>query len=156
MGSKTLVSSNSESGKVFISYSHEDAYFIAPVVKLVRGLKKGLVFQDTTDIAPGSKWQAVLDEEIQACGVFLLFWCFHTSESPEVKKEWRLALQNDKCIWPLLLDKTKLPAELSEFEWIDMTEFADHPERDSQEVLIGMDNSPRMAGLIMDLLDKII
>jgi TIR domain len=108
----------SENINVFVSYSHADAALVAPVVKLLR-TNKSLVFQDLDDIQPGKKWRNEIAKALAESHLVVVFWCGHASQSNEISKEWKAAIEQKKDILPLLLDATPLPPELGEFQWID-------------------------------------
>jgi hypothetical protein len=46
---------------IFISYSHQDADLVKPVVGLLRGTMD-LVYQDLDNIKPGGKWRRVVSQ----------------------------------------------------------------------------------------------
>ena len=108
----------SQSTNVFVSYSHADASLVAPVVKLLR-VNKSLVFQDVDDIQPGKRWRSEIAKGITKSHLVVVFWCNHASQSAEVSKEWKAAIEQEKDLLPLLLDATPLPSELGQFQWID-------------------------------------
>lgn len=103
---------------IFVSYSHQDVGLVQPVVRLLRATED-LVFQDLDSIKPGRKWRREIEEALYAAQLFVLFWCYHSSRSAEVKKEYELALTTGKDVLPVLLDTTPLPEPLSEFQWVD-------------------------------------
>ncbi len=111
---------------VFISYSRADESRIAPVVKLVRSLRDDLVFQDVQDILPGERWEDALLTALHGSSVVIVFWCEHAAASTYVEKEWAVAVEEGKKIIPLLLDNTKLPGPLSQYQWIDLRSFGIH------------------------------
>ena len=117
---------------VFLSYSHADASLVAPVVKLLR-VNKSLVFQDIDRIRPGKKWREEIADALAEAQLVVVFWCAHASRSDEVAREWKTAIEQRKDLLPLLLDATPLPAELSEYQWIDFrgTVGANHIHIDS-------------------------
>lgn len=108
----------SQSTNVFVSYSHADASLVAPVVKLLR-VNKSLVFQDIDGIQPGKRWRSEIAKGLAESHLVVVFWCDHASRSDEMSKEWKVAIQQEKDLLPLLLDATPLPPELGEFQWID-------------------------------------
>ena len=108
----------SQSTNVFVSYSHADASLVAPVVKLLR-VNKSLVFQDIDGIQPGKRWRSEIAKGLAESHLVVVFWCDHASRSNEVSKEWKVAIQQEKDLLPLLLDATPLPPALGEFQWID-------------------------------------
>ena len=103
---------------VFVSYSHDDAGLVTPVVKLLR-LNNALVFQDLDSIELGKKWREQAGRALEEAHLVVVFWCVHSSHSSEVESEYKSALNTGKDLLPVLLDATPLPAELSEFQWID-------------------------------------
>lgn len=103
---------------VFVSYSHDDVALVTPIVKLLR-LNKTLIFQDMDSIELGRRWREQASRALAEARLIVLFWCVHSSRSSEVESEYRSALKTGKDLLPVLLDATPLPAELSEFQWID-------------------------------------
>ena len=103
---------------IFISYSHQDASLVKPVVGLLRATKD-LVFQDGDSIRPGNRWREQMEEALHVAHLVILFWCYHSSRSTEVRKEYEFALSTGKHMLPVLLDKTPLPEQLNEFQWVD-------------------------------------
>ncbi|MEP7317696.1 MAG: toll/interleukin-1 receptor domain-containing protein [Panacibacter sp.] len=104
---------------VFISYSRDDTSLINPVVKLVRALRKDLVFQDVDSIKAAELWEPQLQKALDDSKIMILFWCKHSAKSTYVKKEYKEAIKNKKSVLPLLLDGTKLPADLKAYQFID-------------------------------------
>jgi TIR domain len=107
---------------IFVSYSHQDAGLVKPVVGLLRATKD-LIFQDVDAIMPGSRWRPQIEEALDVAHLIVLFWCCHSSRSAEVRKEYESALSTGKDVLPVLLDATPLPKELSEFQWVDFRQF---------------------------------
>jgi hypothetical protein len=105
--------------RIFVSYSRTDAWIVLPLVELLR-VTGDSIFRDADGIPPGSRWRAVLTAAIDGCETFLLFWCCHSSASPEVKKEFDQAIEGKKTIVPVLMDETPLTPELAEFQAIDV------------------------------------
>lgn len=112
--------------EVFISYSREDANSIAPIVKLVRAMKKNLVFQDIQSIEPGKRWEPQLLNALNQAQIVIVFWCQHAEKSDYVRKEYKIAIKDNKDVLPLLLDDTDLPKALSAYQWIDLREAQFH------------------------------
>lgn len=106
--------------EVFISYSHEDASRIQPIVDLIRTLKAGSVFQDSRSIQAGKEWEPQLLSALQRASCVVVFWCEHSATSEYVKKEYERAVSDRKDVLPLLLDDTELPSPLAAYQWIDL------------------------------------
>ncbi len=109
---------SNQTTNVFVSYSHTDAPLVAPVVKLLRA-NKSLVFQDVDSIQPGKMWRNEIAKGLAESDMVVVFWCTHASDSDEVCREWKAAIEQKKDLLPLLLDATPLPPELGDFQWID-------------------------------------
>jgi hypothetical protein len=107
--------------RLFVSYSHHDASLVAPVVRLLRSTND-FVFLDSDSIKPGHRWAGAIAEAIEGASLVVVFWCLHSSESPQVESEYRSAVQAQKDVLPVLLDSTPVPPVLSEFQWIDFRE----------------------------------
>src|SRR5262245_69363 len=103
---------------IFVSYSHQDIGLVQPVVRLLRATED-LVFQDLDSIKPGRKWRREIGGALYAAHLVVLFWCYHSSRSAEVRREYELALTTGKDVLPVLLDTTPLPEQLNEFQWVD-------------------------------------
>jgi hypothetical protein len=106
---------------VFISYSREDSDIIDPVVQFVRALRNSPVFRDIDNIIAGKKWEPQLMEALTDASLVIVFWCEHSATSSYVQKEYKFAIEHDKDILPVLLDKTKMPKDLSAFQAIDLS-----------------------------------
>ena len=117
---------------VFISYSHEDSSLIAPVVALIKTLRKDLVFHDVQDINAGKLWEPQLNKALMDANLVIVFWCKHSAVSDYVEKEYKFAIENTKDILPLLLDDSKLPGVLSAYQYIDVSKSISHPEAAKQ------------------------
>jgi hypothetical protein len=113
-------SSATISAEVFISYSSEDRDILAPIVQIVRAMKKGSVFQDYASIMPGERWRERLMEAIRRAKTVIVFWCEHSAASEYVREEYEAGIESQKEIIPILLDDTKLPERLSTYQWIDL------------------------------------
>ena len=111
--------------RVFISYSHEDRKFVAPIVRLLAAMRSD-VFLDSTSIEPGSLWFDSISDAITRSDVVVVFWCAHARDSTWVQAEYELGLRLNKRLMPLLLDDTSLPTSLSLFESISFRAIGVH------------------------------
>ncbi len=94
---------------VFISYSHIDVEIVSPIVKLISTMRADLVFQDTLRITAGKPWEYQIIDALKQSDIIIIFWCEHSCNSEEIKKEYQFAIENKKDVLPLLLDRTRLP-----------------------------------------------
>ena len=85
--------------EVFVSYSSQDREAIAPIVQLIRAMKRGLVFQDYVSILPGERWHARVLDAIRQATTLVVFWCEHAAASAHVREEYTAGIWNAKpCI----------------------------------------------------------
>ncbi len=135
---------SSEPARTFVSYSHDDAALVTPVVRLLR-VQNPDVFQDVDSIRPGKKWRSEIEAAITGATLLIVFWCRHAKESTEVEAEWRAALRLEKDLLPILLDATPLADELADYEWINFQGLAGaghrHKEPSPSTAQISKDNS---------------
>jgi hypothetical protein len=117
-------SSRRTSNVVFVSYDHDDARLIHPIVDAV-GLGGSRVFLDRR-IAPGEQWRDTIDRTISECSKVVVFWCCHSARSPEVNREIALAVDAGKPIVPYLLCREPVNELLSRYQWIDASDTVNH------------------------------
>jgi hypothetical protein len=106
------------SRKFFASYSRNDDGIVSRICDLLRFGGTPL-FRDQESIQPGERWQAILEENLQASECVLVFWSVNSASSQAVRDEYERAIGLDKDVAPLLLDDTALPDELGCYERID-------------------------------------
>ena len=105
--------------KIFISYSRKDKEIISPLVEIMRSTNAN-VFRDTDNLKPGDNWKIKIDDALENCQTFMIFWCIHSACSSPVFEEMNLALKLNKRIIPILIDDTELHPSLASFQWIDL------------------------------------
>lgn len=105
--------------RLFVSYSREDRAIVGPLVSFLR-VADQQIFRDMDSIPPGDRWRAVLARTIDRCETVLVFWCRHASESACVREEYTRAIGRQKKLVPVLLDDSRLPSELAQFQAIDL------------------------------------
>ena len=101
--------------RAFLSYSSTDR---VEVLKYAYALKAARIsfFQDLLDIKAGSEWEKRLNEEIDECDLFLLFWSSNAARSEWVLRETLRALarrdaSSDEVpdITPIILEGPPVP-----------------------------------------------
>jgi hypothetical protein len=105
--------------RIFVSYSRKDFALVNPLVRLLM-VADNRLFQDVRDIEPGRRWRAVITMAVKSCDKMLLFWCAHSSNSLEVEREYAGAIEHRKILVPVLLDDTRLPNRLTEYQAVDL------------------------------------
>jgi hypothetical protein len=78
-------------GKVFPSYSHQDAVVVAQIAAAAQTLGHEYL-RDVDRLRAGQDWQRELERYIEQADVFQLFWSPASMMSPHVHHEWDYAL----------------------------------------------------------------
>ena len=78
-------------GKVFPSYSHQDAVVVAQIAAAAQTLGHEYL-RDVDQLRAGQDWQRELERYIEQADVFQLFWSPASMMSPHVQHEWDYAL----------------------------------------------------------------
>jgi hypothetical protein len=105
--------------RVFASYSRRDAPLVQHLVSLLRAVDTG-VFLDEQSIDAGTEWRAEIVSALEQCETLLVFWCEHSAQSEEVRKEYLLAISFQKRIVPVLIDLAAMPRELGRYQAVDL------------------------------------
>lgn len=97
--------------RVFISYAREDGRLVEK--RLLPFLKKiGIdTWRDRDSLVPGQEWMAGLREGVDSSDYFLVVVSKNAANSAYVKDELHLAINSDKTILPVVVDKSD-PAAL--------------------------------------------
>jgi hypothetical protein len=77
--------------RIFASYSHKDRKVVRYLATAARALGDDFII-DADVLRSGEDWQARLDELIGRADAFQLFWSSHSMRSPQVQREWTVAL----------------------------------------------------------------
>jgi hypothetical protein len=102
-------------GRAFLSYASADR---PEVLKRAQALSAvGIAFfQDILSLEPGERWERRLNEEIDRCDLFLLFWSNAAARSEWVKREIDFALARQDAvaceepdITPIILEGPPVP-----------------------------------------------
>ena len=116
--------------KIFLSYSSFDREFVKEIRTLlcsaIDEFNKGklrsrdLIFFDEESLTPGDQWKEEIDKAISDCEKMYVFWSRNSAASPEVKREYRLAIEQSKRVVPVLIDRTSLPKKLADLHSINL------------------------------------
>jgi hypothetical protein len=112
-----------------ISYSRHDQPQIRAIVSLLKTALRDIekaVFWDG-DFEPGDAWFEQIKEHIDAAQQLFVFWCWHSANSEQVRRELTYALSRQKRVVPVLLDSTALSLELASIHGIDLRAAVVHP-----------------------------
>lgn len=89
---------------IFISYSRQDKKIVNQYVESLRK-QDFVVWQDVSNISAGEKWQQAIFDAIEQSAAMLVFWTQAASLSDAVKSEIDHAIQHNKTIIPIWLEK---------------------------------------------------
>ena len=95
------------------------------LVKAVNSELERAVYWDE-DFEPGEPWFEQLKKYIDTAPKLFVFWCEHSAESAQVRREFLYALAQHKKVIPVLLDDTVLAAELAPIHGIDLRPAVSH------------------------------
>ena len=105
--------------KVFISYSKKDEDIVKVLENLIY-ITGNIPDRDERFLEPGDDWAKIINEHINNCSTFLVFWCRHSGDSFYVNYEISIAEQYSKRIVTVKLDDYTLPEKLSQYHYIDL------------------------------------
>jgi hypothetical protein len=115
-------------GLVFVCYAREDQDFALRLAKTVkeRGVR---VWVDQWDIPASADWDHSIDEALFSCDRFLIVLSQSAVGSNEVRTELRTAIDEKKCIVPVLLQQCRIPRALRLTQHIDFISAAPDDEK---------------------------
>lgn len=104
---------NLKGQRIFISYSRADRQRVAGLASLLEALEHH-VFVDQRSIRPGKRWQEMLEQELGAADVLLVFWTRHAARSDWVRREYESFETRfpDRPLVPVIGDTTPLAKAL--------------------------------------------
>lgn len=123
-----------------ISYSRVDQPQVRALVSLLtaslRDVERAVFWDEQFD--PGEPWFEQLKAHIDASPQLFVFWCAHARTSPEVRREFRYALEKKKRVVPVLLDDTPLADELAAIHGIDLRSAVRHGQAPHRSIAVGI------------------
>ena len=111
---------------IFLSHNWKDKQVIEQFDQsLIKVFGRENVFYDSWNIQPGDGIIGKMEEGMQSCKYFLFFVSANSLSSPMIKLEWQNALmrtaKNDTIKFiPIRIDKSDVPALLTQTVWIDL------------------------------------
>jgi hypothetical protein len=110
-------------GKIFLSYARSDGRIACDFFLLALQNAGYRVWRDLDNLAGGdSPWQKI-EETIRGFDAVLLFVTQGALDSPNVEREWKIAMNLQKRIIPLRLQQVAVPTELvAKYTFRDITD----------------------------------
>ena len=127
---------------VFISYAHEDKEFVRNLYAQIKN--SGLPVWYDESLLPGLEWQVVINDNIQECLSFVVVMSPNSQKSKPVSEEIQLALEQNKPIYPILL-QGECFRELAHIQYSDAQGFKDNkaPQQLIKELRKPLSNNKR-------------
>jgi len=107
-------------GKVFVSYSRDDA---GAVLKLVEDLRSAGVdvWLDQTDIPSGRRWDEAIEAALGNCEQLIAVLSEASVTSQNVMDEVSYAIDEGKSVIPVVIRSCKIPLRLRRLQYVDLT-----------------------------------
>jgi hypothetical protein len=121
-GSLGLITEEKLMLNIFLSYARGDG---GDAVTRLRNelIRAGFnIWRDIEEMHGGERWKEQLRAALRRIDVVLVLLTPGAVESQMVAWEWENALTLEKCVIPLLAIKCKIPPELSQFHYHDLSE----------------------------------
>nr|CAA6807902.1 MAG: Unknown protein [uncultured Thiotrichaceae bacterium] len=99
---------------VFVSYVQKDSEHVQQAVDLLEA-GGATVFRGVAGIESGDDREGVITRTLRECERVMIFWSANAKTSEWVRKEYTIALEQQKRIVPVSLDYTPLPPELRKY-----------------------------------------
>lgn len=107
-------------GQIFISYSRIDTEFVTRLTKDLDA--QGLdVWMDQHDIGAGQRWDSVIQNALETCGLFIIVLTPSSVASENVLDELSFAINENKRIIPILLQPCEIPYRIARVQFVDFT-----------------------------------
>lgn len=115
---------------VFINYSHKDHSAVMPIIAYMQ--EQGIRVWYDAGVDVGTDWVDNLAHHLNECNVFITFMSKHTVESINCRREINYAMELQKQMLVVHLEKTELPMgmqmQLSTCQTIFRERYRDHDE----------------------------
>lgn len=106
--------------KLFISYSHTDRFLVDKMVAILRSGGQEPWIDD--ELRVGSNWREQLRISIASCDGIVLAITPAWISSEYCQWEFTTAVDLGKFVIPIILEKTEIPARISDYQYVDFSE----------------------------------
>ena len=107
-----------EPARIFLSYSSKDSDYATMLTEAFEGF--GLPVWNDSRIEYGAQWPRVLQEHLDACGVFVVIMTSNSYASDWVHSEVSRAKRKGKTIFPLLLEGHEPWLSVESTQYVDV------------------------------------
>ena len=107
----------------FVSYARSDK---TPALKLVQALVEAGVelWVDEMDIVQGDRWDDAIEKALMSCRGIVLCLSPAAVASENVLDEIHFALENDLPLYPVMIERCRVPYRVARIERIDLVDDA--------------------------------
>lgn len=105
---------------IFFSYSRADSKFALKLATSLRDAGINL-WIDQLDIHPGLRWDAEVEKSLENSKSLLVILSEASVTSNNVLDEVSYALENNKQVFPVIIDNCKIPFRIKRLQYIDFT-----------------------------------
>lgn len=118
---------------IFLSYSRKDS---DQALLMVRALEQqGWTVWFDRHIPGASKWEDVLNRELETARCVVMLWSTHAKESEWVRREGEMALQRVALV-PVLIQSAEIPELLGSIQFVNLMTWKGNPaEPEFQELV---------------------
>jgi len=116
---------------IFVSYSSKDRPFALGLVKELQDLGAN-VWIDQLGIGLGENWDNAIEEALEKSETFMLILSPTSVDSPNVQDEVSIAINTNKKMVPILIEKCKLPMRWQRRQYADLT---NNPDKAIHDIL---------------------
>ncbi|WP_372754009.1 TIR domain-containing protein [Mariniflexile sp.] len=105
---------------IFFSYSRDDSEFVLDLAKNLRqaGAK---IWLDQLDIKPGARWDSSIEKALAKSKTLLVVLSEASVISHNVMDEVSYALEENKAVVPILMEKCEIPFRLRRLQYADFS-----------------------------------
>jgi hypothetical protein len=105
---------------IFFSYSRDDSEFVLNLAKNLRNAGAN-IWLDQLDIKPGTRWDKSIEDALDASNTLLVILSKTSVESTNVMDEVSFALEENKIVVPVLLEKCDIPFRIRRLQFADFS-----------------------------------
>lgn len=119
------MSETSANDRYFLSYSRSDEHLALRIAKALRS--RGVeMWVDQLDIRPSEHWDRAIERAVRDCRGLIVIVSPRSVASENVADEISYAIEHNKTVLPVMIEKCSLPLRITRMHVIDATGAFDH------------------------------
>jgi formylglycine-generating enzyme required for sulfatase activity len=104
--------------RLFISHSSKNDDFVTDLAAELNRLAVP-TWVDHHEIVPGINWDRAVESALKSCDTMLVVLTMHSVASENVTDEWSYFIDENKPIYPIVVESCEIPFRLRRRQWID-------------------------------------